>query len=409
MKKLISALLCAAMLLTAFAAIPAGAADDTYKTLLPYHYSQLSKENRAVFLRLRRAVLACKEKYTASLLLDDETAEQLSDIIFYQDPLAFNVEDITWETRDDKTVFLMEYSYEKAIADSMLARMDRTAEKLLSAFDEKTSQYSKILAIHDYLAENTSVDWNSADAYSPYGALVRQKGCCHAYAKAFSYLCAKADIRAVNVVGTLKLPDGKTEEYHMWNRVYYNKRWYNVDVEQDDPLDNLVFGTEHSYLMAGAGDFRSTHKAGLTSLEYPAATTKTNSDYFVRTKLTASTATKARDLLASQIAAAANKGVYKSSVKVTDGEAFEKLLKYLGKDGEGVKKILALAAKKTKTPIVTDAYCGFYAARGANTVTIYFMVKDSSVYNYFKDISDFSEDYRTKLENNGICVYDDIN
>lgn len=91
---------------------------------------------------------------------------------------------------------------------------------------------------HDYLIDNcnyskeaaksTEVVGNSSDAY---GALIEGSAVCEGYARAFSLLCNWLGLDCVCVLGV------GDNEYHMWNCVLLDNKWYQVDPTWNDNND----------------------------------------------------------------------------------------------------------------------------------------------------------------------------
>ena len=406
MKKIISAFLALATVLTFAAgvlpasktspdiAVTAYAAESkTLETqMLPYHYSKLSETGKSVYLQLRKAALNHEKSFTYKKALDQELVSNLADIIFYEDALAFNVKGVSYViySGSNKTEFDLSYSFNQESADKMMKKMDAVAEKVISKFDEDTSTYSKILYIHDYIVNNTVYDDSLNSAHSAYGSMIVGKSVCEGYARAFGYICSKAGIKTVNVVGTATADDGHTEN-HMWNRVYLKKKWYDIDLTWDDPVMPYVENKSYKYFLPGSATFARSHKPCNTSLSYPTATDDTSMNYYTKKKLVADDNASAYSLLVSQIAKAAKKGHSSATIKLADSSSFSSFKYYLEKDDDSkLFDLLSDANKKTSVSIVTDRFYGYVADSNTLTVTVYFMMKNTTLSDYFVDTSSVS-------------------
>lgn len=407
MKKLISAFLALATAFTFAAGIPVGkAAPDIAvtayaaetkpleKQMLPYHYSKLSDTGKAVYIQLRKAALNHEKSFIYKKALDQELVSQLADIIFYEDSLAFNVKGVSYVIYQgrNKTEFDISYSFNTESAEKMMKKMDAVAEKVISKFDEDTSTYSKILYIHDYIVGHTVYDESLNSAHSAYGSMIAGKSVCEGYARAFGYICSKAGIKTVNVVGTATADDGHTEN-HMWNRVYLKKRWYDLDLTWDDPVMPYVENKSYKYFLPGSATFANSHKPCNTSLSYPKSTDDTSMNYYARKKLVAEDNSSAYSLLVSQIAKAAKNGHSVATIKLSDSSAFSSFKNYLEKDEYGkLFSLLSDANKKTKVKLVTDRFYGYITDQKSLTVTVYFMMKNTTLSDYYTDVSSVSSD-----------------
>ena len=102
-----------------------------------------------------------------------------------------------------------------------------------------SSDYQKVLAIHDFLVSNCKYDGSSSNCRNLYGTLVEHKAVCEGYARTFQYLCSMHGIESIIIRGDSIHKTGDTPEGHMWNAVLMNDGvWYDMDVTWDDPLVN---------------------------------------------------------------------------------------------------------------------------------------------------------------------------
>ena len=203
---------------------------------------------------------------------------------------------------------------------------------------------------------------------------------------------AKAGIKTVNVVGRATADDDHTEN-HMWNRVYLKKKWYDIDLTWDDPVMPYVENKSYRYFLPGSATFAKSHKPCNTSLTYPKATDDTSMNYYARKKLVAEDNSSAYSLLVSQIAKAAKSGHSVATIKLSDSTSFNSFKSYLEKNE--YKKLFSLlsdANKKTSVKIVTDRFYGYIDDRNSLTVTVYFMMKNTTLSDYYTDVSSVSSD-----------------
>lgn len=407
MKKIISAFLALATAFTFAAGIPvskavpdiavtayAAESKSLEKQMLPYHYSKLSDTGKAVYLQLRKAALNHEKSFTYKKALDQDLVSLISDIIFYEDSLAFNVKGVSYVVYQgqNKTEFDLSYSFNQESADKMMKKMDAVAEKVISKFDEDTSTYNKILYIHDYIVGHTVYDESLNSAHSAYGSMIVGKSVCEGYARAFGYICSKAGIKTVNVVGRATADDGHTEN-HMWNRVYLKKQWYDIDLTWDDPVMPYVENKSYKYFLPGSATFANSHKPCNTSLTYPKATDDTSMNYYARKKLVAEDNSSAYSLLVSQIAKAAKSGHSVATIKLSDSTSFNSFKNYLEKNEyEKLFSLLSDANKKTSVKIVIDRFYGYIDDRNSLTVTVYFMMKNTTLSDYYTDVSSVSSE-----------------
>lgn len=415
MKKLISAFLALALAfsfatgISVSEAVPdiaissyAAESKPIEKQLLPYHYSKLSDSGKDIYIKLRKAAIDHEPKLKVNKKISSELFTELSNIIFYEDPLAFNVKGVNASIGSNSTEFILSYNFKKDSYDKMLKRMDATAEKIISKFDEDTSVYSKILYIHDYLTDHTVYDESLNSAHSAYGAMISGKAVCEGYARAFGYICAKAGIKTVNVTGKGNNGDGHVVN-HMWNRVYIKKQWYDIDLTWDDPTSNLVENQSYKYFLPGSAVFEQSHKADTDVLDYPEATKDTSLNYYTRKKLVAKDNKSAQSLLISQISKAAAKKKTTATIKLANKEAYQSFKSYIENNNcEKIYSILSSANKKSKATIVTDRFYAYYFDDVALTATIGFLVKGTTLSDYYTDVDSLSQEYIDFFKQAGI-------
>ena len=104
------------------------------------------------------------------------------------------------------------------------------------------SEYDKIKAIYDYIADKVYYDYDEASSptlrnptsYTAYAAMINNKSVCQGYALLFYRMCNQAGISCRIVTGTAMGSNGR--ENHAWNIVRLGGKYYNVDVTWDSTL-----------------------------------------------------------------------------------------------------------------------------------------------------------------------------
>ncbi len=121
---------------------------------------------------------------------------------------------------------------------------------------DKTSDFTKIKSIHDYVANTLEYDtanMNSTDPQisgnirSVYTSLCGDHlVVCEGYAKMFKVLCDAYDIPCIIISGNAGTTGSL--EAHMWNNVYLGGYWFLVDCTWDDQSGEI----RYEYFLAGA-------------------------------------------------------------------------------------------------------------------------------------------------------------
>ena len=136
-----------------------------------------------------------------------------SAICFYIDPLYYS------------------YSVRKQCNADVQAMITECSVAVLAA----TSEYDKVLAIHDYI--NNKIDYAYTGAGAPetaqwahniIGVASKDKGVCESYAKTFLFLCRAYGIDCIIITGF------SYGEGHAWNAVEIDGAWYYADLTWND-------------------------------------------------------------------------------------------------------------------------------------------------------------------------------
>ena len=91
----------------------------------------------------------------------------------------------------------------------------------------------KIKVIHDFIINHTKYDQERSDknniqykSDTAYGALVQGYALCGGYTDSMMLFLEKFNIKSYKI----------SSENHVWNYIYLNNNWYNLDLTWDDPV-----------------------------------------------------------------------------------------------------------------------------------------------------------------------------
>ena len=120
----------------------------------------------------------------------------------------------------------------------------------LGLTDSSKSDYDKIKAIHDYIADNVEYDYDTyygettdyPETYTGYGAIVKHLAVCQGFAAMFYRLCLEAGIDA-------RIIDSR-QQNHAWNIVRLEGLYYLMDCTWDENSGS------DKYFLCGRYDFR---------------------------------------------------------------------------------------------------------------------------------------------------------
>lgn len=111
---------------------------------------------------------------------------------------------------------------------------------LYEIIDDNDSEFDKVKAIHDWIAEHVEYDQRlftvgvPDESYTAEGAFEYGVAVCDGYAKLFRQMATQAGLEAERVTGLAD--NGSGPDNHAWNQVKVDGEWYNIDVTWDDPI-----------------------------------------------------------------------------------------------------------------------------------------------------------------------------
>ena len=394
LKRFVSAVLCVMMALTTTVVYYSGSESYSVEAAVdyetPYYYNQLSANGKKFYKTLKAAILKCQSEFKMDDMdMDDEDIQKIVELLILHDPTTFNLSDLggyaTTDRRSKKSVltFELDYTYNKATYNKMVEAYEKKTDDILAKLTDDMSTYKKIRTIHDEIIKNTVYDLESPTNATVYGTLVKKKAKCDGYAKTFSYICSKAGIRTVTVIGNASR-DGSTEK-HMWNKVYYNKKWYNVDVTWDDPVSNLKNNMTHDYFMISDGAIKKSHTEDNLSFEVPKASDNSISYYKVNNKY-ADSLDSAKSLISSGITSAAKNNNTYYEFQCSSKSVYNQVRKYV--DGTGnITNVLKTAKKNSGKKLATGIYSSAYND-DQYTIRIMIFYEGTTLDKYYNDTSE---------------------
>jgi beta-lactam-binding protein with PASTA domain len=130
----------------------------------------------------------------------------------------------------------------QALGAQREAQVSAKIEEIIAAYIlPDMSDLEKERVIHDYLITHSTYEWPASSnldyVYSPYGLLIRGRGCCSAYASTMKRFMDRLDVPC-EYVSAKRM--GTTGCGHAWNRVMIDGLWYELDVTWDEP--EAIFG-----------------------------------------------------------------------------------------------------------------------------------------------------------------------
>ncbi len=130
---------------------------------------------------------------------------------------------------------------EKTVRGCDITDVNQKADWIVSNYiTSGMSQKEKARVLHNWLIFNAYYDLTYSN-YEANGVLIKGKGVCDSYAKAYSLLLSKVGIENKRITGQT------SDSGHAWNLVRIDGQWYHVDCTWDDPIggpETAVSGIE---------------------------------------------------------------------------------------------------------------------------------------------------------------------
>ncbi len=154
----------------------------------------------------------------------------LTEINNYADPFnSFSTLQTLYDENGEITIKLTKtYTDEEinTINDKLNAMLNNIIKNNMSTKD-------KLLAIHDYIINNTKYDTEKNNSGSSkyhsntaYGVFMEGYATCNGYADAYALALDRLGIKNYKV----------SSSTHIWNAVYYDDEWLHIDLTWDDPV-----------------------------------------------------------------------------------------------------------------------------------------------------------------------------
>lgn len=171
--------------------------------------------------------------------------DALSDINNFVHPFnSFNNIETKFDSMGRVTINLTK-NYNAEQINIINQKVDQLTPSLIN---NNLSVIDNIKIIHDYIINNTKYDSKRSDeniltydSNIAYGPLIQGYGICGGYTDAMQLFLEKLNIKNFRI----------SSNNHIWNAVYLDGKWYNLDLTWDDPvitnLDTDVL--EHNFFM----------------------------------------------------------------------------------------------------------------------------------------------------------------
>ena len=122
---------------------------------------------------------------------------------------------------------------DKLYSDEDIKAVNKKIDEIISnIINDNMSLEDKILAVHDYIINNTKYDSGALNnnskykSYISYGTLLEGYSTCNGYADTMALFLDRFNVPNIRVASST----------HVWNAVYLNNKWLHLDLTWDDPI-----------------------------------------------------------------------------------------------------------------------------------------------------------------------------
>lgn len=167
----------------------------------------------------------------------------------------FNVTDAAGQTLSFQTRIYETYT--EADESDVTTVAGKVNSIIASEITPSMSDYSRALALHDWLIYNANYDYTLTHSDAA-GVLLYGTGVCDSYARAYLMLATAAGLDCMIVSGTAgDDADSANWGNHAWNLVNLGGSWYHVDCTWDDP--NTGGYEQHVYFCVDDETMKKDH------------------------------------------------------------------------------------------------------------------------------------------------------
>jgi len=219
---------------------------DTYGDLVNIYYT-------VIYSGMEEFTFYCNEEYIncipdiVEINNDKNLLSQMNNFVNVYN--SFKSIKTTYTTNGKITISVNKI-YSKDDINIINNKLDELESELIL---NKQSEYEKVLAIHDYIVNNTIYnlgDENKSNTPSSnaMGVLFYNTATCNGYTDTASLLLDRANIPNIRI----------SNDKHIWNLVYINNKWLHMDVTWDDPVNKLDINKQiltHDYFLKTNEEF----------------------------------------------------------------------------------------------------------------------------------------------------------
>ena len=176
----------------------------------------------------------CEEEYATCLndVYDVNNQETISDISNFVHPYnSLKYLNTKIDTLGKITIYI-----NRNYTEEMKTILDYKVDDIIkNNITSDMTLKEKIRTIHDYIINNTKYDQERSDndvykykSDTAYGALIEGYAVCSGYTDSMMLFLEKFGVKSYKI----------SSKNHVWNYVYLDNKWYNLDLTWDDPINS---------------------------------------------------------------------------------------------------------------------------------------------------------------------------
>lgn len=217
-----------------------------------YHYSRLSGREKKVYKKIYECLNAFEPKI--HILTSEGIGISTDKILLAVDmdnPHLFHVDfrNIRGYVSAFEQILVPSYIYTSEKTRDIQIKVRNVLHKILARVNGST-EYEKVLSLHDVFVNNVLYDFEAAENLDYYaarsntvlGVLFFKTAVCEGIAKTVKLLLNAMDIKCIVVIGKADMPEGKATDaddtLHAWNIIKIDGVPYHMDVTWDVNLSD---------------------------------------------------------------------------------------------------------------------------------------------------------------------------
>ena len=207
-----------------------------YQDLLNIFYTALDSGTNEFTFYCDNKYKKCLKDINKIIPADDTTKDIMSELNNFVSPYN-TYKNITIITNDRGKVTI---KFDKLYNEEMIKEVNAFLDKYIKEnITDDMDNYHKILLFHDYIIDHTNYDseragdvnnpkYKDSPSHTAYGITHNGTALCGGYSDIMALYLDKLGIKNIRVAAKL----------HVWNLVYIDNKWLNLDVTWDDPVTN---------------------------------------------------------------------------------------------------------------------------------------------------------------------------